>query len=262
MDSIETLHAGSEPLRNDKHERFARMRALDMPLLPSAREAGYELMTAGNAAKLHRNPEIRARIAWLTRQEEEVLREKRRMLEERQWLIHDADIGDFYEIVEEVIEDEHGNPVGDAAGKPMMRRFQRLKLFDQMSRELRMCIESLSYTEKGKPNLKLYSKAKANEELRKMAGIDRPAKLALTDAAGNDAPITDADRMRALAAIIARAQAEIAAEDAAAANCGAEADDAGMQNLPLTVQAAEPETPLAAARRALAGPGGARRGRA
>jgi hypothetical protein len=73
-----------------------------MPLLPSAREAGYELMTAGNAAKLDRNSKIRARIAWLTRQEEEVLREKRRMLEERQWLIHDADIGDFYEIVEEV----------------------------------------------------------------------------------------------------------------------------------------------------------------
>ena len=53
---------GSQPLRNPKHERYARRRSLLMPRLEAARAAGYEDMTAGNAAKLDRKPSIAARI--------------------------------------------------------------------------------------------------------------------------------------------------------------------------------------------------------
>ena len=72
MDSITARDLGSEPLRNEKHERFARMRSLGMPLLPAAREAGYEIMTAGNAAKIDRKMKVRAGVAWLCREEETV----------------------------------------------------------------------------------------------------------------------------------------------------------------------------------------------
>jgi len=40
-------------------------------------------------------------------------------------------------------------------------------------------IEGLTFTEKGKPNLKLVGKSQANIELRKMLGLDAPAKSAL-----------------------------------------------------------------------------------
>jgi hypothetical protein len=232
MDSSEAFDPGSEPLRNHRHERFARLRALDLPSLLAARGAGYELMTAGNAAKLDRNRKIRARITWLTRQEEEVLREKRRMLEERQWLIHDADIGDFYEIVEEVVEDEQRNPLRDAAGKPVMRRFQRLKLFDEMSREQRLCVEGITWTERGKPNLKLYSKSEANKELRKLLGLDKPTKISETDPEGKPLPSL-ADRARALAVFLVRTQLAAVESETAIQGNKEEARPAVNQHLDL-----------------------------
>jgi hypothetical protein len=44
-----------------------------------------------------KRPEIRDRIAYLTRQAEELIAEKRQRIEETLWAIHDADIGDFFE---------------------------------------------------------------------------------------------------------------------------------------------------------------------
>jgi hypothetical protein len=71
------------PLRNERHERFARLRAILTPKLLAAREAGFETMTAGNVAKLDRRSDIRARIAALSRMDEEILRAKRERLEQR-----------------------------------------------------------------------------------------------------------------------------------------------------------------------------------
>jgi hypothetical protein len=107
-----------------------------------------------------------------------------------------------------------------------MRKIERLKPFSALSPQQRMCIEGLTWTEKGKPNLKLFSKAKANKELRKLIGLDRPTKVAMTDSDGNDKPLTDEDRIRAAAAILAQVSAEIAAEDAAAAGAGAPSEGA------------------------------------
>ncbi len=62
MDSKENIPAkeqplpGSQMLRNGRHEAFARARAILVPLLEAAREAGYSTMTPGNAAKIDRSP--------------------------------------------------------------------------------------------------------------------------------------------------------------------------------------------------------------
>ena len=53
-----------------------------------------------NACRLERRPEIQDRIGYLTRQEEELIVEKRRRIEEMLWAIHEADIGDLWETYE------------------------------------------------------------------------------------------------------------------------------------------------------------------
>jgi hypothetical protein len=71
------------PLRNEKHEHFARLRAVLTPRVEAAREAGYGEMTPGNVAKLDRRPDVRARIAALAKMDEEIIRMKRERIEAR-----------------------------------------------------------------------------------------------------------------------------------------------------------------------------------
>jgi hypothetical protein len=72
-----------KPLRNERHERFARLRAILTPKLEAAREAGFATMTPGNASKLDRRWDIRARIAALSQIDEEICRMKRERIEAR-----------------------------------------------------------------------------------------------------------------------------------------------------------------------------------
>jgi hypothetical protein len=48
------------PLRREKHERYARLRAILTPKLQAAREAGFETMTPGNVAKLDRRKDVKS----------------------------------------------------------------------------------------------------------------------------------------------------------------------------------------------------------
>jgi hypothetical protein len=87
-------------------------------------------------------------------------------------------------------------------------RRQRIKLFSELTPEQRLCIHSLTYTEKGKPNLKLYDKQDASKALRQLLGLDAPTKIAPTNAKG-DGPaqmefldVSDADRVKALEAFV------------------------------------------------------------
>jgi hypothetical protein len=195
------------------YERAARARARGLDALPACREAGYENITPANARKLVNKPVVKARVAYLMLDEEAVLREQRQILMERQWLWHESDIADYFYLVEEPMLYE-GKPVLDAAGEPVMRKVERPKPLEELSREQRLCIDGITWTERGKPNLKLYSKADANKELRKLLGIDKPLKVAATDTQGNDIPVTHEERVRALAAIFARVRAENAAAEA------------------------------------------------
>jgi hypothetical protein len=170
---------GTFPLRKPAHEIYARERALMLTPLQAARKAGFANMTAGNATKLDRKRKIRDRIAFLTRQDEEILKDKRARLEAFLWVALEADPCDFFEDAEEPIVDEDGDPVLDADGKPGVRRFQRLKPFSEIDPELRRLIEGLSYTDKGRPNLRTVPKLQANIELRRMLGIDAPPRSKL-----------------------------------------------------------------------------------
>jgi len=60
-----------------------------------------------NATRLERRQDVRDRIAFLVRQEEEVLAEKRKRIEETLWAIHEGDIGDYFEAVK---RDHTGQP--------------------------------------------------------------------------------------------------------------------------------------------------------
>jgi hypothetical protein len=91
------------PLRNERHERFARLRAVLTPKLQAAREAGFETMAAGNVARLDRHPDIRARVAALSKIDEEIVRMKRERIEARLMKAMEADILRDFALVETVL---------------------------------------------------------------------------------------------------------------------------------------------------------------
>jgi hypothetical protein len=104
----------AQPLRNEKHEHFARLRALLVPALHAAREAGYDQMTLGNAAKLDRRKDIRARVTALSGMDELMIREKRSRIERRLMAVMEADILRDFAIIE--MSDRDGKQVGEIVG--------------------------------------------------------------------------------------------------------------------------------------------------
>jgi hypothetical protein len=90
---------GSRPLSNARHEHYCRLRSLLWPKAQALREAGMRAVknhdAVSNATRLERRQDVCDRIAFLVRQEEEVLAEKRKRIEEMLWAIHEANIGDL-----------------------------------------------------------------------------------------------------------------------------------------------------------------------
>ena len=76
---------GSQPLSNARHEHYCRLRSLLCPKGQALREAGMRAVknhdAVSNATRLERRHDVRDRIAFLVRQEEEVLAEKRKRIE-------------------------------------------------------------------------------------------------------------------------------------------------------------------------------------
>ena len=191
--------AGSVPLIKFSHELYARERALGQPIAHAAERAGFS-KTSGAGSKCEALSKVQSRIAWLAREDDEIVREKRRRLEERQWLIHDADIAKFYEDVEEAVTDSKGCPVLDGDGEIVTRKRQMLKPFSEIPAEFRLCIHSLTWTDSGRPNLKLYDKQDASREIRKLLGLDAPTKYAPTKSDGSD--LTDFGAVKELVAAV------------------------------------------------------------
>ena len=157
---------GSVRLRNHKYEAYARERAVCTPPLEAARKSGWPTITAANAIRLDRHKLIAPRIDWLTRQEEDLLRTKRAKLEAFWWGAIESDPGEYFKTITEEIQDKDGNVVA-------VKEVERFKFLTEIPADLRRLIE---VTEKG---LKLVQKSQANIELRKMLGLDAPAKSAL-----------------------------------------------------------------------------------
>jgi hypothetical protein len=161
------VRAATKPLKHPKYETFARQRALNQSPLIAGQIAGLN-HDRRNLFRIENKPVVAARIAWLSRQDEEELREKRKRLEELLWVGLYADRVDFYETVETPITDRNGHAVLKPNGEPYTKMVIQLKPLDKLTPRLRSLIESITYTESGKPNLKLVSKEYCHRELRKM----------------------------------------------------------------------------------------------
>ena len=156
---------GSRPLANARHEHYCRLRSLLCPKGQALREAGMRAVknhdAVSNATRLERRQDVRDRIAYLVRQEEEVLAEKRRRIEETLWAIHEADIGDFFEPYDQIKTDKEGNIETDKKGAVLLETRERPRLLTDLSPETAKLIEDITIDSKGRAIPKLYSKLQA-----------------------------------------------------------------------------------------------------
>jgi hypothetical protein len=133
-------------------------------------------MAVSNATRLERRQDVRDRIAFLVRQDEEVLAEKRKRIEEMLWAIHEADIGDYFETRE-------------IDGKTI----EGPKRLADLPTEIRKNIEKITIDGRGRAVPQLYSKLAASQELRKMLNIGR------TENRNDLARLSDAELIQQLA---------------------------------------------------------------
>jgi hypothetical protein len=173
---------GSQPLSNARHEHYCRLRSLLCPKGQALREAGMRAVknhdAVSNATRLERRQDVRDRIAFLVRQEEEVLAEKRRRIEEQLWAMHDANLQDYFVQYDEPVPDKFGNSVTDEKGAPLSRVRERPRLLTELPADLAALIEDVTIDKKGRAIPKLYSKLQASRELRAMLDIGRPGDKA------------------------------------------------------------------------------------
>lgn len=166
---------GAKPLRKPEHERFCRLRAQLRPKADAYRQAGLVSKSdhdaAGNASRLERRQDVANRIAYLSRQEDEILQAKRQRIEEFLWTVHEVDIGEMWEMIEVERTDRKGNVIKDADGNPLMKSVQRPKPIENMPDDVRRAVEAITINDAGYVVPKPYSKMQANQELRKLLNI-------------------------------------------------------------------------------------------
>jgi Terminase small subunit len=133
------------------------------------RGAGWEASddddAYSNACRLERRPGIRERVEYLSHQDEELIDEKRRRLEETLWSMHEADIGEYFESYE-------------IDGKTI----EQPKRLKDLPPEIRKNIEKIAIDSRGCAVPQLYSKLAASQELRKMLNMGRTDDSRLSDA--------------------------------------------------------------------------------
>jgi hypothetical protein len=181
---------GSRALKNAKYERYCRLRASAQPRINAYREVGWETShdddAYSNACRLERRSEIQDRIAYLTRQEEDLIVEKRRRIERQLWAIHEADIGNYFETYEAVKRDHTGQPERTDGGALSTETRMRPKLLTDLPPDLTKLIEDVQVDNRGRLIPKLYSKERANKELRAMLNLsaksEAPDVTKLSDA--------------------------------------------------------------------------------
>jgi hypothetical protein len=162
---------GSRALKNAKYERYCRLRASAQSRISAYRQAGWETRDGGaaysNACRVERAAGVRDRIAYLTRQAEELIAEKRQRIEEQLWAI----CGDFFEPYDTVKRNHTGQPEHTDEGGLSTETRMRPKLLTDLPPKLAALIEDITFDNKGRAIPKLFSKLQANAELRKMLNI-------------------------------------------------------------------------------------------
>src|SRR6516165_9209378 len=84
MSELAPDNAAAKPLKHPKYEIFARQRALNQSPLAAGQAAGLNY-DRRNLFRVEKKPAVAARIAWLSRQDEEELREKQNNCEQFLW---------------------------------------------------------------------------------------------------------------------------------------------------------------------------------
>ena len=111
---------GSKALKNSKQEKYCRLRAALQPRAQAYREAGWNTRSDdgaySHACRLEHRPGVRDRIAFLSRQAEELIAVKRERIEAQLWAIAEANIQDFFEPHEVIQRDHTGQPKHDENG--------------------------------------------------------------------------------------------------------------------------------------------------
>jgi hypothetical protein len=157
-DLLAIASPGSRALKNAKYEKYCRLRASAQPRIQAYLEAGWHSknddVAYANACRLERRPGVRERIEYLSHQDEELIAEKRRRIEEQLWAIHEADIGNYFETI-------------NIDGKTI----ERPKRLSDLPPEIRKNIEKIAISANGRLVPQLYSKLAASQELRKMLNI-------------------------------------------------------------------------------------------
>src|SRR6516225_9100586 len=174
-DVLAIASPGSRALKNAKYERYCRLRASAQPRIAAYREAGFETSddndAYSNGCRLERRREIKDRIGYLSRQEEDLILEKRRRLEERLSSLHESNIQDFFERYDTIKRDHTGQPEHDEKGALSVETRMRPKLLSDLPPELAALIEDITIDSRGRLIPKLYSKLQASKELRQMLNI-------------------------------------------------------------------------------------------
>ena len=128
---------GSRALKNAKYERYCRLRASAQPRIAAYREVGWHSKrdddAYANACRVERRSEIRDRIAYLTRQEEELIAEKRQRIEEQLWAIAEGNIQDFFE-THETVQRDHTRPTNNNYQNQRKYRRNGTRGFDRTAR--------------------------------------------------------------------------------------------------------------------------------
>lgn len=166
---------GSRPLRNTNHERFCRLRAVLRPKADAYRQAGWnianDIVASSAASRLERRQDVADRIAFLSRQDEEILRAKRARIEEFLWVVHESNTADLWETVEVERTDKDGKPILDENGIPLKKTIQRAKMLSELPPDVQRIVETCEIDKQGRVVPKPYSKMTANQELRKLLNI-------------------------------------------------------------------------------------------
>jgi hypothetical protein len=126
---------------------------------------------------LEKRAGVKERIAYLTKQAEERIAEKRARIEERLWAIHEANIQDLFEVAERAKTNKDGNIETDENGRMLTVREERPRLISDLAPEVAQLIEDVTADSKGRLIPRFYSKLQALKELRAMLNIGKPADV-------------------------------------------------------------------------------------
>src|SRR6516225_7950748 len=184
MAKADVVIAASPGSRAAKYERYCRLRASAQPRIPAYREVGWETSDVddaySNACRLERRSEIRDRIAYLTRQAEELIAEKRQCIEERLWAIHEANIQDFFTTENDLDSTEASSNPAEKTNNPDQQKVacSSADANGAGSRKTAKRIEDVTVDRRGRLIPRLYSKMAASKELRSMLNLSARADAA------------------------------------------------------------------------------------